>query len=136
MADLVITAANVALGGSNCVIEKVQAGEGVTQGWGYYLNTSDSKMYGTDGDAATSAVFRGIVITPAATDGYFIGVRSGPVIIGATVTVGLGYYISLTKGGIAVIGDLGSGDFPTFIGFATTAAIIYIDPVIATVAKA
>ena len=130
MADLSITAANVAVGASTTPTKRVQAGEAVTQGQAVYRSTSTSKYFKCDADVLASSICDGIVLTPASTDGYCLIAEPSNtagvslVNLGATLTVGLGYYISLTAGGICVIADISTGDYPTLVGFATTAALI------------
>lgn len=137
MAALAQTVANVGFGGTGTTKDiDVQAGEAMVAGNWYYRHT-DGKMYKCDADAVASAAVRGMVVTPAvAIDGYFVGVRSGPVIVGGTMTVGMGYYIHTTAGAMGEIGELGSGDFPSFLGFAISATVLQADPVVATIAKA
>ena len=44
--------------------------------------------------------------------------------ITATVTAGVAYYLSATAGGICPVADLGSGDYPVFLGFATSSSVL------------
>ena len=128
MADLSITAANVGLTDTvGAVTQNVQVGEAVTQGQPGYLHT-DSKYYQTDADAgAPNAAATGIFLTPAAADEYAVFLTSGPVDLGATLTVGETYIVSGTKGGIAPIGDAASGWFKTTLGNAITASRLDVD---------
>lgn len=135
MADLSQTAASVALGDSTTVIKKAIAGETITQGNPVYLKISDSKYWKTDADVLDTSLAAGVALTPAVADGYFLIATQGPVNLGATLTVGLEYYCSTTSGGVCAIGDLASGDFPTSLGFATTAALIDLQIRSAGVAK-
>ena len=137
MAALSQNSALVALGGADAVIEKVQAGEAMVAGNWYYLKTSDNKMWKADADAAASALVRGMVHSPAvAADGYFVGQKGGPAIVGGTLTVGKPYHAHTTGGAMGEISELASGDFPTSLGFARTAAILDIDISVATTALA
>lgn len=136
MADLSQTAANVAMGGSTTKITRVIAGEAITQGNAVYLKTSDSKYYKTDADVLATSLAAGIALTPASTDGYFVMATEGLVNLGATLTVGLEYYCSTNAGAICPIGDLTTGDFPTRLGFATSASLIDLKIFSAGVAKA
>ncbi len=136
MADLTVTAANVAIAGEDARIRKVQAGEAVTQGQPCYLKSSDGKYYKADADlSADASAAAGIVITPASADGYFVIAESGPVNVGATLTVGETYAVSATAGGIAPIGDLVTGDYPTILGTATTASKLVLSINASGVAK-
>lgn len=124
MADLTQTAANVAINTDSTDVSVVQAGESVTQGMPVYLKASDGKYYQCDADASEdTAEAKGIALTPASADGYFV--MAGPdggVNLGATLTVGETYVISATKGAIAPVGDLITGDYVTQLGIATTAS--------------
>jgi hypothetical protein len=128
MADLSITAANVALAGSSALTRRVQVGEAVAQGQpGYYVG-SENKYYQTDADdSATKADAKCIFLTPAAADGYAVICESGEVNLGATLTVGTTYVVSATKGGIAPIGDLTTDDYVTILGIATSASTLQLD---------
>jgi hypothetical protein len=122
MANLSQTPANVAMAGPGRV-RVVQVGEGVTQGQPGYLLTSDSKYYQADANAsATTARAVGIFLTPAATNGYAVFAEGAGLTInlGATLVVGETYCVSNTKGAIAPIADLTTGDFPCIIGTAAT----------------
>jgi hypothetical protein len=139
MANLSQTAANVAIGSRETRTNVVQAGEAVTQGMPVYLSTSDNKYYQSDANgSATSAQCDGIALTSAATDGYFVIALPGSgskVNLGATLTVGQIYAVSATKGAICPVADLTTGDFPTILGPATTAALLAFDVIEAGVAK-
>lgn len=136
MAALTQTAANVALGGTAVLFQKVQAGEILTQGNAVYLKTSDSKYWKTDADAAASSVLAGVAITPAAADGYFILQTAGPINLGGTLAVGVDYYIHTTAGAIGLIGELTTGDFASRLGKAITTSVLQLDIDTATVAIA
>lgn len=136
MADLSITAANVAVGGSELQYAFIQFGEAVTQGQSVYLKASDGKYWKADADAVETAEGQGLVLTPSATDGYGFIATDGPMIVGATLVVGTTYVVSTTAGGIAPIADLGAGDFPCILGTAITTAILQINIAFTGVAKA
>lgn len=141
MADLSITAANVAVGSASTPTKIKQAGEAITQGMAVYKAT-DTKYYKCDADALVSSVCDGIALTPANTDGYFLLAEpsSTPgvslVNLGASLTAGLAYYISTTPGGICVVADLSTGDFATLVGFATSSTLIDLRAVASQTAKA
>jgi hypothetical protein len=78
----------------------------------------------------------GIALNAASTGQPVTYQTSGPITIGATVVVGTAYYASTTAGGVCLESDLVTGDFATFLGFATTAAVITLDIKAAGVAKA
>ena len=133
MADLVITANNV-IAGANAKTERYIAGEALTAGQTVY-QAADGKIYKSDADSATPAqrAVIGISLNGAAA-GQPVGVAlSGPVTIGAAVTVGVGYYLSKTVGGICPVADLTAGSYPTFLGFAINVTDINISLVSAGV---
>ena len=131
MADVSQTAANVKLKGtsfSDNTTRPRQAGEAITQGMPYYISTSDSKAYKADAnDTAAKAVAAGISLTPASTDGFFIGCEGGPIDIGGTLVVGTQYVVSTTLGGIAPITDLTTGHYVTTLGIATTSSTLNLN---------
>lgn len=135
MANLTQTAANVAAGSSGTRVQLVQAGEAITQGQPVYL-ASDGKYYQTDAnDTAVKAQAKGIAISPAALDGYFLMANDGLINLGATLAVGQVYCVSATKGAIAPYGDLTTNDYVTILGVATTTALMDIDILISGVQK-
>lgn len=135
MANITQTAANVAAGSSATRVQLVQAGEAITQGMPVYL-ASDGKYYQTDAnDTAVKAQSKGIGVSPASTDGYFLMAVDGLINLGATLAVGQVYCVSATKGAIAPYGDLTTNDFVTILGIATTTALMDINIVISGVQK-
>ncbi len=143
MADLSQTAANVAISGKNTKTKQVQFGEAVTQGMPVYEASADSKYYKCDAnDTLAKAACKGIVLTPASTNGY--GLIALPatedskslVNLGATLTVGTMYAVSATVGAICPIADITSTQFPTSIGFAVSSSLLDFQVTICSVAKA
>ena len=135
MANISQTAANVAAGSSTTRVQLVQAGEAITQGQPVYL-ASDGKYYQTDAnDTAVKAQAKGIAVSPASTDGYFLMAVDGLINLGATLAVGQVYVVSATKGAIAPYGDLTTNDYVTILGVATTTALLDINILISGVQK-
>jgi hypothetical protein len=135
MADLSITAANVKAGSASTRVQLVQAGEAIDQGEPAYL-ASDGKYYQTDAnDTAVKAQAKGIAITPASTDGYFLLAVDGLINLGATLAVGQIYVCSATKGGIAPYADLTTNDYVSIVGVATTTALLDINLLVSGVQK-
>lgn len=139
MADLTITAANVALAGNTTGAGPtvVQYGEAVTQGEPLYLDTSDGKYYLADADlSATASEATKLAMTPGGADDFGIVAGAGmEVDLGATLVVGETYVVSATAGGIAPIGDLTSGDYTCIIGTAETASKIKLQFLFTNAAK-
>jgi hypothetical protein len=136
MADLTITAANVAKGTNAAVTSTYLAGASITAGQAVYLDTTTSTMKLADADALASSAAFGIALNSAATGQPIAVQRSGSITIGATVATGVAYYVSTTAGGICLESDLSTGDFPHFLGFATSTTVIDLNPKACGVAKA
>jgi len=129
MADISPTLANVGLTGATPAnTQYVQFGETVTQLHSVYLN-ADGKWYKADANnTALTAAAKGVVLTPAATNGYGLIVTDGKMNPGATLTVAADYYLSNTAGGICPRADLTSGaSYVTRIGWAETASVLVVD---------
>lgn len=120
MADLTITAANVAIT-SDTTTQRFQAGGTITQGQPVYLKSSDQKYYACDvNTGAEEATAVGIAITPASADEYFLVATSGNINPGATVAASEVYVVS-ESGAISPASDLTTGDYAcvVYIGVAT-----------------
>lgn len=117
MANLAITVADVLAGSSS---QKYPAGATITQGQTVYRSSNTWLL--ADATTALKADCKGIAVNSALI-GQPLGVsEAGNIDVGATLTVGLGYFLSATAGAICPEADLVTGDFPTFLGFATTAS--------------
>lgn len=129
MADISITAANVAFVDQAGTRIYAQAGEAAVQGEACYRHT-DGKYYRSDAnDGAAKADVVGVWMTKVAADEY--GYVAGPgcrVRIGGTLTAATDYYASTNVGKIGVLGDLTSGHYVKKIGTAEDTAILAIDP--------
>lgn len=125
MADLSQTAANVGVNATTARTTIKQAGEAITQGQPVYLNSG--KYYKADASALASSQATGIALTPAAVDGYFIMATSGPIDLGATLTVGETYYVSDTAGGVMPSADVSSGEYVTALGVASAGDTLNLD---------
>jgi hypothetical protein len=143
MADITVTAANVALGASTTPTQIVQYGEAVTQGQPLYRLAADGKWYRTDAnDGVAKAVVGAIALTPGATNAFGLVALPSSVAgqslvnLGATLAVGTVYAVSANVGGIAPIADITSTQFVTVIGIATTTALLDFQPSISNTAKA
>jgi hypothetical protein len=135
MADLTVTAASV-LKGTGAITETLIAGAAITAGQSVYKDTSDSnKAKLADADSATAAArtYYGTALNGASTGQPVVVQTGGPITIGATVAVGVAYYLSDTAGGICPFADLESGDYPTIIGIGISTTQILIKPIAAGV---
>lgn len=135
MADLTQTAANVGLTDqTGSTVSVVKAGEAVTQGQPMYI--SSAKYYRCDATTAAAAAAKGIALTPAAADEYFVLAGNGTTVdLGAVLTIGETYCVSGTDGAIAPIADVGSAQFVTILGTATAADELPLNIIPGTVAK-
>ena len=133
MADISVTAANVALVSGNQ--KHGTAGGTITAGMPVYLKSADSELYAAycDVDAATATVV-GIALNNAS-DGQPLSyaVPGSVVNMGATLTVGEIYVLSGTAGGVAPEADLASDDYVVILGVGITAANLKFSPIISGV---
>ena len=137
MAVLTITAASVAPSSSTESRTKSGiAGVAITQGQSIYLDSTTSTLLLADADVLVSAAASGIALNAASPGQPVTYQSSGPMTIGATVVVGTAYYVATTAGGICLESDLASGDFATFLGFATSTTVLDLDIKASGVAKA
>lgn len=125
MADLTITATSV-VPGSGAKITEGLAGATITAGQVVYLDSTTSTYKLADCNSATAAVRSpaGIALNGAAS-GQTVGVlERGPITIGATVAVGVPYFLSGTAGGIRPAADNTTGDYVTYLGIGTSTTVI------------
>lgn len=125
MADLTITAANVA-SGAGAVKVHGTAGASITAGQAVYLDASDERLKLTDANGASAGMkdVYGVALHAAAAGQPLTVQRGGSITIGGTVTAGTIYVASATPGGIAPAADLASGHTVSIIGVATSASVI------------
>lgn len=128
MADLSITAANVVQYASARVNTSYLIGETITAGQVVYLKAADSRWWKSqcDGTAAESGsgVLRGIALNGGAAGQPAAVQEAGDIVIGATVTVGLEYYLSSTAGGICPIADLSSTNYLHIVGYGVSSTVV------------
>lgn len=127
MADLTITAANVAAGAGAKIVHGT-AGAAITAGQAVYLDTATGTYKLADCDSATAAVRSpaGIALHASSSGQPLAIATKGKVTIGAALTAGVAYYLSATPGGICPVADLSTGDYPTIIGIATSTTVLDI----------
>ena len=132
MADLTITAANVAASANAKLERRYNFGATVTQGQLVYLD-SNFRWLLADADAAATgngvSDIRGIAVNAGSLgQPATVALQDPDFTVGATLTVGTSYYSSGTAGGICPASDLGSGDYPVFVGVAKTASKLNLNP--------
>jgi hypothetical protein len=139
MADVTITASSV-LHGSGANLEDGLSGEAITAGQAVYWKTSTRTWFKAknSGTAAESGYATGskvgVAVNSAPGVGQYVKVlRDGNLTAGGTLVVGTAYVIGDAYGGIAPATDLGSSDYVTVLGVATTAAILKMAPIISGV---
>ena len=127
MADLTITAANVAAGSGATIERNYNAGASITAGQAVYFDTSTNTWKLCDANASATASALGGVALHAAASGQPLAVlKSGNITIGATVAVGTIYVASATAGGIAPASDLASGWYTAILGIAISTSVIAV----------
>lgn len=134
MADLTVTAANVrALREHGAIVIPLTAGEALTVGDSFYLDTDGDALKADGNVSAAAARGRGVIVesydgeTSIASGAACSGCFFGPVAGYATVTPGANYYVSNTAG---KVGDA-AGTFSRILAFGTEIAgqnVLWIDP--------
>lgn len=128
MADLTINTTIVSLTNGVSSVEQVTYGESVSQGMVLYEDTSDSNKYKKAvNNTATLAAAKAIALTPGASGEKGYVVKSGEIDLGATLAVGMRYFVSNTAGAICPSADIGTGEYVTLIGIATAAGVLKVN---------
>ena len=136
MADLTITASNVLAAATATQVRIVSGTTTLTAGQAVYKDTADANQYkACDADAAASASCDGIMLNTANDGQPAMIVTAGTLTVGAGVTVGIVYCVSVNPGGICPVTDLGSGDYVTVVGVGIAATQIMVDIINSGVAK-
>jgi hypothetical protein len=124
MADITVTAANVAQG-ANAVLEQGVYGGTIAQGQAVYLDAADNRYkLGDANDSALTAATRGIALTAGVAGQPGVIQKGGRINPGGTVVPGTVYVQSATPGGIAPAADLASGHRVTVLGVGVSASEI------------
>lgn len=129
MADISITAASVVAASSGRT-KQVTAGGTVTRGMPVYKDTSDNNEYkACDANAQASSICDGIALNDAA-DGQPLTVcEEGNITYNAVLTKGEIYCVSENAGGICPEADVGSGEYMTVLGVATSTTVLKFKPI-------
>lgn len=127
MADLTITAASVVPGsGATTDIDRVRFfGETVAAGKVVYLNTTTDKIMLADCTDPLEDEVYGIALVSGALNQPAVVQRAGAITLGAVLTVGETYVLSVA-GGLAPIEDLEPADYVSIIGVATTTSSLQL----------
>jgi hypothetical protein len=128
MADLSVTAANVVVG-SNASRSDGVAGEAIVAGKAVYKASTTKKWMLADSNSATAEAREaiGIALNGASLNQPIAVQTNGDITIGATLTAGVGYYLSDTPGGICPIADVGTGEYVCLLGLAKSATVLALD---------
>lgn len=110
--------------GSGNAVANGTAGETITAGMPVYLDSTTTKYFKSDNNAAGKKTSAGIALN-GASNGQPISVQTGGAItIGATVTVAASYYVSANAGMICPAGDLATGSDVILLGVAISTTVI------------
>lgn len=128
MTDIVVTPANVVIS-VDAVINWGWAGVAINAGQALYLDSVDGKLKLADANAATPEI---AAVVGVALNGGGIGqtisyLSSGEFNPGATLVKGTTYILSQNPGGIAPAADLTTGWRLSYIGYATTTALMRLN---------
>lgn len=125
MADLSITAANVAAG-TGARVEHGYAGEAITEGQALYKDASDGyRLKKASNSTLAQSQVVGIALNSPAAAGQPVAYQSeGTIAIGATGVSGVIYMVSATAGGIAPAADTSTDEYTAVIGIGAGAGNI------------
>lgn len=128
MADLSVTAANCVPGANSRQVSGI-AGETIAAGKAVYLASATGKWMLSDSNSATAEARTpgGIALTGSSLNQPVVVHTKGLLTLGATLTANVPYFASDTPGGICPIADVGSGEYLTQIGIATTTAVLDVN---------
>lgn len=140
MADLSITVANVSPSSQAIVLRQYPFGAAVTQGQVVYLDANNRwQLVDADASATGNGVAdkRGIALNAGTnTQPAEVVIKDPSFTLGAAVANGVSYYASPNAGGIEVIANVGSSNYPTFLGAAISTTKINLNPTAAGIALA
>ena len=128
MADLTITAANVAAGTDAIISKDYNAGATITAGQAVYLDTTTTpytwKLADCDSATAAARSYQGSSLHGALSGQPLAVITGGSYTVGATMTAGLAYYLSKTAGGLCPVADIAAGGYSVvaILATSTTAA--------------
>jgi hypothetical protein len=121
MADLTVTSADVLAPSGVTAQIGYNAGEAIDAGEVIYLDSTTGTLKLADADGAASSVAVGVSLTTSATGQPVQWVKTdNNLTVSSVLTVGQVYVVSGTAGKIAPYSDLGSGDYVTILGVATS----------------
>jgi hypothetical protein len=127
MTDLTLTAASV-VAGDNAQRAAGVAGETIAAGKAVYLSSTTKKWMLADSNSATVEARKaaGIALNGASLNQPVDVQTSGDITIGATLTPGIGYFLSDTPGGICPVADVGAGEYVCQLGLAKSTTVLSV----------
>jgi hypothetical protein len=126
MADIVQAPASVASGAGAIRIIGT-AGESITAGQPVYQDPTTQQIFKAKADTVVHAAAVGIALDGASANQPVVYQTTGPLNVGATLTIGQWYVVSPANfGGIAPLSDLTTGNFGTVLGYAATATSLQL----------
>lgn len=128
MVDLVITAASV-VAGSDANTVSGTAGVTITAGQAVYKSSTTNKFELADNNSATAAARTplGIALNGAALNQPIVVQKGGDITIGGTLAAGSTYFLSDTPGGLCLVADLLTGEYPCIVGIAKSTTVLDIN---------
>ena len=128
MADLSITASQVIQGSIDAGADFYTgiAAATILQGQTCYVNASNQVALADADASALTAATKGIAITGASAGQKVMLQTAGLITLGAaaSMTIGVSYFQSPVAGGIGARAEVLTADYVTYLGTATTAAIL------------
>lgn len=135
MPDLVQVPADVRIHAPGGSIEILKSGIALDAGMPVY-RASDERYFPTQSDTQEHAAAKYIVLVGCtAADKYFAAVKVGTIGVGAVLAEGETYIVSDTPGAIKPIGDAGTGEWVTILGFGKAADELAINFSYSPIAK-
>jgi hypothetical protein len=128
MADLVITAANVAKG-SGATTQTLNAGVAITAGQLLYADITVTPNVWRLANATTSGItgaIAAVALNPGAAGQPVVGLIGGLYTAGATLVVGQIYCLSSNGGNICPVSDVAAGWYSCVLGYAQTTTQINV----------
>ncbi len=122
MADLTPTAANVQHAAGATLVTGI-ASTAITAGMSVYLDANGQATPAQNDSTAAIAAAVGIAVNDAPGAGQPVSYqKAGNIDLGDTLAIGETYAVGAGAGAIAPETDVGSGDYNTTLGVATTAS--------------
>ena len=128
MADISVTATSVVPGtAAGDTVQEGLAGATITAGQPLYKDSTDGdRLKPAIITSAATAACVGIATCNCADEQRCTYQTQGNLTFNAVLTKGSSYYVSNNAGGISPFADLGSGDFVTYLGTATSTTVLAI----------